>query len=147
MKIRKAIEKDVEQIVKLCEEHAVFEKATFSKKNKIELLTQHLFHSKINLKCLVVELNNEIVGYATFIKQFSTWDADFYIYLDCLFLREKVRGRGMGKRMMNKVKDYAKSENCNSIQWQTPEFNKKAIAFYKKLGAESKTKERFFWKP
>ncbi|OEK08241.1 GNAT family N-acetyltransferase [Flavivirga aquatica] len=146
MIIRDIKEKDLEQIVQLCELHAAYEKAKYSPKNKFELLSQHLFNTSNNVNCLVVELNQNIVGYATYIKQFSTWDASFYIYLDCLFLKEETRGKGIGVLIMQKIKDYAKSENCEIIQWQTPDFNENAISFYKKIGAQSKVKERFFWK-
>jgi GNAT superfamily N-acetyltransferase len=93
---------------------------------------------------LVVEKENTLIGYATFMKQFSTWDADFYIYLDCLYLKETSRGKGLGKIIMEMIKEYSKVENCTHIQWQTPNFNKKAIQFYLKIGATAKTKERFF---
>ena len=78
------------------------------------------------------------------MKQFSTWDANFYIYLDCLYLKENTRGKGLGKMIMEKIKEYGKSNNCNIIQWQTPDFNKKAITFYNKIGGKSKSKERFY---
>ncbi|MGY0425401.1 MAG: N-acetyltransferase family protein [Polaribacter sp.] len=147
MQIRFAEKQDVKQIVKLCKLHATYEKTAFDITNKEELLSKHLFDCSNNIKCLVVENDNKIVGYATFIKQFSTWDANFYIYLDCLYFRETFRGKGLGTEIMNKIKEYAISENCKIIQWQTPDFNEKAITFYQKLGAESKTKERFSWKP
>ncbi len=146
MTIRFAKEADIKQIVLLCEAHAIYEKAKFDSKEKAPLLLQYLFRSENALKCVVVEQNNELLGYATFMKQFSTWDADFYIYLDCLYLKEETRGKGIGTKIMAVVKEYAVSENCNVIQWQTPDFNTDAITFYKKIGAKSKTKERFFWK-
>jgi len=59
---------------------------------------------------LVVEQESLIVGYATFMKQFSTWDTDFYIYLDCLFLKENTRGNGLGGLIMEKIKEYAKNQ-------------------------------------
>ncbi|WP_148639138.1 GNAT family N-acetyltransferase [Aquimarina longa] len=93
----------------------------------------------------MIEESKEIIGYTTFMKQFSTWDANFYIYLDCLFIKEKARGKGLGMFIMERVKEYAKSKNCKIIQWQTPDFNQKTINFYQKLGAVSKSKERFFW--
>ncbi len=145
MEIRFAKEKDVKQIVKLCELHANYEKAMFNSTNKEALLLKYLFDASNNIKCLVVEDANQIVGYSTFMKQFSTWDANYYIYLDCLFFMEEVRGKGLGTKLMEKIKAYAKSKNCNVIQWQTPNFNAKAIEFYQKLGAKSKTKERFSW--
>ena len=84
MKIRFAQKKDLPQIIDLCEEHAAYEKAEYNPKNKSELLSNSIFGQNPVLNCLVAENDNGIIGYATFMKQFSTWDANFYIYLDCL---------------------------------------------------------------
>lgn len=146
MEIRFTKEEDLKSIIELFKAHTSYEKITFIEGNKVELLRKQLFNSKEGLKCIVVESVGEIVGYATFIKQFSTWDVDYYIYLDCLFLKESVRGKGIGKDVLEIIKKYAKSVNCSVIQWQTPIFNKRAIQFYSALGAESKSKERFTWK-
>jgi|TARA_B110000240_G_scaffold71174_1_gene81059 GNAT superfamily N-acetyltransferase len=145
MTIRIAEKKDSEAIKKLVKAHAKFEKASALSDNNLDKLINYIFSTDV-VKCLVVELNNEIVGYATFMKQFSTWDANYYIYLDCLYLSKKTRGKGIGTQIMDKIRVYAKSINCSEIQWQTPDFNKEGIDFYKKLGADSKTKERFNWK-
>jgi GNAT superfamily N-acetyltransferase len=145
MTIRIAEKKDSEAIKKLVKAHAKFEKASALSDNNLDKLINYIFSTDV-VKCLVVELNNEIVGYATFMKQFSTWDANYYIYLDCLYLGKKTRGKGIGTQIMDKIRVYAKSINCSEIQWQTPDFNKEGIDFYKKLGADSKTKERFNWK-
>ena len=145
MKIRFAEENDITQLIDLCEAHAIYEKVVFDRENKEELLSKCIFESKYGIKCLVVEENNALMGYATFVKQFSTWDAEFYVYLDCLYLTEETRGKGIGGKIMNRIKQYAVAEGCNVIQWQTPYFNTDAIRFYKKIGGKSKTKERFFW--
>ncbi len=117
-----------------------------SQKNKAERLSKHLFSDEPGVFCLVVENKNEIIGYATYMKQFSTWDSDFYIYMDCLFLTEVSRGLGLGEKLVNRIKQEANKLNCNHIQWQTPDFNSRAMKFYKRIGADSKTKERFFLK-
>lgn len=145
MDIRFAKEKDIKQLVHLCKLHAEFEKSDFNSTGKEQLLSKYLFDTKDIVNCLVVKNQNTLVGYATFMKQFSTWDANFYIYLDCLYFTEKMRGKGLGTKLMQKIKEYAQEENCSMIQWQTPSFNKKAIGFYEKLGAISKSKKRFFW--
>ena len=145
MNIRFAKETDVNQIIVLCEAHAIFEKSDYNPNHKAELLSDELFRNSNGLQCLVVEQNNILIGYATFMKQFSTWDANYYIYLDCLFLSENARGNGIGFQMMCKIKEYAISQKCKLIQWQTPAFNENAILFYNKIGAKSNTKERFFW--
>jgi len=135
---------DLEELVNLCEAHALYEKADFSKEDIKENLQKHLFAQTPTLYCLVVELNSTLIGYATYMKQFSTWDANFYVYMDCLFLNEKSRGLGLGEKLMNTIKEESIKLGCDLIQWQTPTFNSGAIKFYNRIGAYSKDKERFF---
>lgn len=145
MLIRKVEEHDIDQLIELCALHAAYEKSAYDSAGKKEKLFSHFFKEKEGLQCVVVEDDRKLKGYATFIKQFSTWDASYYLYLDCIYLKEEVRGQGLGARLMDLAKSYAKQENCFQVQWQTPKFNQKAIDFYKKIGAQSKEKERFFW--
>jgi len=144
MEIRYAKKRDLPQLIELCKHHAEYEQAAYDEKGKPELLAGFLFGQTPSLKCLVVEQANSLIGYATFMKQFSTWDAGYYIYLDCLFLKEAARGKGLGGFIMERLKEYVKIENCSSLQWQTPDSNQKAIDFYRKIGGVSKRKERFF---
>lgn len=145
MQIRFAERPDIEEIVNLCKLHAAFEKATYDEKNKADLLSKALFEGTNTLKCLVIVDTKKLVGYATFVKQFSTWNANYYLYLDCLFLLEESRGMGIGRRVLDFLRDYAIEQNCFNMEWQTPTFNENAISFYIKIGAVPKTKERFIW--
>ena len=145
IEIRRAFEDELPQIITLCELHAEYEKANYNDINKAKSLKKHLFSEENTLQCLVAIHQNELVGYATFMRQFSTWESDFHLSIDCLFFKELYRRMGLGKRIMEKIKAYASDTKCKTIQWQTPEFNKKAIAFYQKLGANTKRKESFTW--
>lgn len=145
MLIRRVEERDMDQLIDLCALHAVYEKSEYDRLNKKDRLHNQLFTMKDSLQCIVAESQGKLLGYVTFIKQYSTWDADHYVYLDCIYLKEESRGRGIGSKLMQLVKAYAEQQNCFQVQWQTPDFNDKAIKFYHNLGAVSKTKERFFW--
>ncbi len=144
--IRFAKESDLDQLVELCRLHAEFEKSEYSKDGKKEGLKMNLFADPPSLYCLVaVDLDTgKLLGYASFMKQFSTWDADFYIYMDCLYLKEESRGFGIGEKIMDRIKSEGNKLGCNLIQWQTPKFNTRAIKFYNRIGGHSKDKERFF---
>ncbi|MEX2346994.1 MAG: GNAT family N-acetyltransferase [Balneolaceae bacterium] len=142
--IRFAEEADIPEIIELCQQHAEFERAEYNETGKQEKLKKHLFSSPSGLKCLIAEVEGNIAGYACYIKQFSTWDADFYIYMDCLFLNDNYRGYGTGEKMMDRIKEETRKLGCSLIQWQTPDFNNRAMKFYRKIGAYSKSKERFF---
>ena len=103
MNIRFANNNDLPQIIELCKEHAEYERAEYEQKNKAELLSEFIFGQNPSLKCLIVEQDNSIIGYATYMKQFSTWDSKFYIYMDCLFLKEKSGEKFFGEFFKSKL--------------------------------------------
>lgn len=143
--IVRPIRKDeIDQLITLCHEHAEYENSHYTDTNKDKLLKKELFRENPVLKCFVAEDNGLIAGYTTFIVQFSTWDAAHYVYMDCLYLKEVFRGKGIGKQLLNVVTDFANRNGYSHVQWQTPADNAKAINFYKMIGAESKAKQRFF---
>ncbi len=143
-KIRFAEPSDMEQLVQLCEAHAHFEKSDYDSKGKATQLQGAIFASEPKLYCLVVESDGVLIGYATYMVQYSTWDAAPYIYMDCLYLKELARGLRIGEKLVRHIQKEGQKLGCNLVQWQTPDFNVRAIKFYKRLGASSKSKERFY---
>ena len=146
MIIRAAAPQDMEQIIELCALHAEYEAYNFHETHNADALFNCLFVQQEVVHCLVVEENNQLLGYATYMKQFSTWEAGHYLYLDCLFLRAHARGRGIGRKLLHELQGIAQKKKCGWMEWQTPKSNENAIRFYKRIGAFSKTKERFSWK-
>ena len=143
--IRFAERKDINQIIALCSLHATHEKVPYNIEGKAECLKEDIFSPTPKLYCLVVENQGVLLGYATYMRQYATWDACEYIYMDCLFIKEFVRGYGLGEKLVNKIKQEGKKLRCDLIQWQTPDFNIRAMKFYRRIGAISKSKERFFF--
>ncbi|MBS1731717.1 MAG: GNAT family N-acetyltransferase [Bacteroidetes bacterium] len=143
-KIRHVKKEDLTELVILCKEHAQYEKTEYNTLHKEQLLEECLFNDTPSLLCLVVEADKKLIGYTTYMSQFSTWEAAYYIYMDCLFLKEGWRGFGLGEKLIEEIKIEGKRLGCSLIQWQTPAFNTRAIKFYNRIGASSKTKERFF---
>ncbi len=143
--IRNIQREDLPTLLEFCQAHADLEQSPFDPKAKLERWSQCLFDPGLGIHCWMLEIEGQLIGYATFMRQFSTWDAHLYLYLDCLYLAENFRGQGFGAQVMQAIKDFAQKESYSIIQWQTPVFNQEAIAFYKGLGAASKPKERFFW--
>ena len=141
--IREASAEDIHSIIELCMEHAAYEQANYNSNGKAEKLAAMLFYPNPKLHCAVAECENKIIGYTSFSKECSTWHAAYYIYMDCLFLKDTYRGFGIGKALVNKVIEYAKQSNTHHIEWQTPSFNKRAIEFYERIGAIATEKIRF----
>lgn len=142
--IRKVQPTDMAALVALCSLHAAFERAAYDPTGKAEALSEHLFAPTPSLFCLVVEHAGDLVGYTSYTRQFSTWDATHYIYMDCLYLREEMRGFGIGEQLVNHIRIEARKMGCTLIQWQTPDFNTRAMKFYDRIGGQAKAKVRYF---
>lgn len=143
--LRPAEPRDMYTLIRLCAAHAEYERADYDPTEKQENLAKHLFQENPPLYCIVAEAESQVVGYATYMRQYSTWDAAYYLYMDCIYLFEEYRNYGIGAEMMKYIQKEAKRLECTHIQWQTPDFNTDAIRFYKRIGGISKDKERFFW--
>ena len=143
--IRPVQPEDLSVLVELCRKHAEYEQASFDPTNKEYLLAKELFAENPKLFCMVVESNQQLVGYASYTFDYSTWDAGMFLYLDCLYLETECRGLGIGEEIMQKLKEIAQQNNCVNIQWQTPDFNTRAIKFYERVGGIGNNKVRFTW--
>jgi GNAT superfamily N-acetyltransferase len=141
--IRKCEIKDLSKLVILCQKHAEFEKSEFFPEGKEENLKNALFAKNPKLYCLVVSTAETIVGYASYTFDYSTWDTAAFLYMDCLFLEEEARSFGIGEVLIEQLKQIAIQNNCINIEWQTPQFNIRAIKFYNRIGAKGKDKVRF----
>ncbi|HVF16786.1 MAG TPA: GNAT family N-acetyltransferase, partial [Steroidobacteraceae bacterium] len=81
--------------------------------------------------------------YATATIDYATWMSREFIHLDCLFVTDRVRSRGVGARLLESVCEYARAAGITQVQWQTPDWNLDAQRFYKRVGATPKPKVRF----
>ncbi len=135
---------DLPGLVELCAEHALYERSNFDPVGKVEALRGILFAPDARLRCLVVQDGEALIGYATFSVECSTWDADHYMHMDCLFLRPRARSKGIGRSLMQAIARQALEQGVTRMQWQTPSFNVDALRFYDRLGPVKKEKFRLF---
>lgn len=143
--VRAARLSDLDEVIRLCAEHAAYERASYDPAGKAERLAPLLFGPNPRLHCLVLEgPDRRLMGYATYTLECSTWDADYYFHVDCLYLREEVRSRGIGWAMGKRLAQEMVKAGVPSIQFQTPPFNTQAIRIYEAMGAKQKEKVRFY---
>ena len=145
--IRRATPRDVGAVLSLCAEHAAYERAPLDDRDRADALRRALFLERPRLWCLVVEAAGALSGYATYALEFSTWQAEQYVHVDCLYLQPRFRGGGIGGDIMNRIAAHAALLGCAEIQWQTPAWNEGAIRFYDRLGATRVEKLRYRWTP
>ena len=61
--------------------------------------------------------------------------------MDDLFVQEKYRKNGIGKRLLDSIIEIGKKEKCEKLRWQVSNWNKNAQEFYKSLGVHIDNRE------
>lgn len=86
------------------------------------------------VKFLLFEANGVPVGFANLMIIFSVWTHGLAMIIDDLYLVPECRGKGYGRKAMEIIEQYAKSEGCKRIQFQSEVTNPNAMEFYIALG-------------
>lgn len=135
-RIRNAAPADVPAIVGLIKELADFEKLGHLAQATPEKLHPQLFGEKPPVECWVAEgEKGELVAFALFFTNFSTFLAQPGIYLEDLYVQPAHRGTGLGKAMLSRLAALAVERGCGRFEWSVLDWNVNAIDFYKKMGA------------
>jgi len=133
--IRKALKKDMPDVLSLIKALAVFEKEPNAVNITIKDLERDGFGSQPAFYCFVAEVNNKVEGIALVYKRYSTWKGSV-LHLEDLIVSQKMRGTGIGTALLNEVIKYGHSLNVKRINWEVLDWNESAIAFYEKKGAK-----------
>lgn len=94
--IRQIIPQDIQMLIPLCREYAAYEGVRYEENEQADGSAKAFFGSPPVLYGWVVEKDRELIGYITATRDYATWVADFFIHMDCLFLREVYRENGLG---------------------------------------------------
>jgi GNAT superfamily N-acetyltransferase len=135
IEIRPASEADTPLIHTFIRELADFERLLEEAPVTEELLRRNLFGPDPHAEVLIANWNGEPAGFALFFYNFSTFLGKPGIYLEDLFVRERLRGKGIGKALMEHLARLAVARGCGRLEWAALNWNEQAIGFYKKLGA------------
>jgi GNAT superfamily N-acetyltransferase len=133
--IRAATPADVGAVFALMYELAEFEKLTHLFVATESSLHDALFGARPAAEALVAEQAGEVVGYALFFHNFSTFLAKRGLYLEDLYVRPALRGRGLGTKLLKKLAALAVERQCGRFEWSVLDWNQNAIDFYEKMGA------------
>ena len=99
-------------------------------------LVRQGFGPEPKYRCLIAEWDGKPAGFALFHYNFSTWRGQPGLYLEDLFVLVEMRGKGIGKALLQKLAKIALEENCYGLRWMVLEWNDPALKFYESLGAE-----------
>ena len=134
--IRPATINDCELILSFIRELADYEKLLHEVVADISSLENTLFGDKPYAEVIIADFQGEAVGFALFFHNYSTFLGKPGLYLEDLYIRPTMRGRGFGKCLLAYVASVAVSRNCGRLEWSVLNWNKPAIDFYRSLGAE-----------
>ncbi|GLR12242.1 N-acetyltransferase [Chitinimonas prasina] len=139
--IRLATAADAASLARLCEAHARYERIPYQAEGHAQRLATALQQARLH--AWLAEQSGEVLGYASTTLDYATLAGLAYLHLDCLYLRPDARGQGLGAALLATVCQHGRSLGCKELQWQTPDWNQGAIRFYRRLGAQQRSKVRF----
>jgi GNAT superfamily N-acetyltransferase len=143
-RIRDATIADIPIILQLIRDLATYERAPNDVVATEEGLHEVLFGAEPSAKVVIAFENTEPVGFAVYFFNFSTWLGRPGLYLEDLFVKPEMRGRGYGRALLVHLAKIARDHNCGRMEWAVLTWNEPAIEFYKKLGAVSLDDWRVF---
>ena len=132
--IRLAQKKDCPRLLALVRELAIFENAPDEVTVSLSHFEESGFGDNQVWWGFVAEIDGIIEGFALCYVRFSTWKGQ-RLYLEDFYVTEKMRGKGIGKMIFDRVILEMKEKKFNGMVWQVLEWNEPAIQFYKKYNA------------
>ena len=127
--IRAIEEKDKNQWLNLWAGYLEFYKSTISIV-QTELTWKRLINNELKMFGFVAENEEGVIGFTHCLFRPSTWTETDYCYLEDLFVDPLIRGKGVGRALMDKVFELAREKKSKRVYWTTQEFNKTARVLY-----------------
>ena len=100
-----------------------------------ERLRQTLFGPKPAAEVLFAHFERECAGFAVFFETYSTFLAEPGLYLEDLYVKPHLRGKGIGLALLKHLARIARERGHGRVEWGVLDWNQPSIEFYKKLGA------------
>ena len=141
--LRDAVREDVPLMLQYVRELAEYEREPESAMaTEADFLRDRFEAQPPQFGCVMAEWDGQPAGMALYCHNYSTWKGRHGIHIEDIFVRPALRGRGIGKALLLRVAAIAHEQKCGRLQWDVLEWNKPAIGFYEKLGAQMLTEWR-----
>jgi GNAT superfamily N-acetyltransferase len=134
--VRRATKGDSAQFLLLI---TAFAKAVRHHKTPDSAAKRRLIHdifSRKRVHLFVATFSKRLVGYALYFYTYSSFVGKPNLYIEDLFVLDEYKNQGIGRLLFMKCAQEAQRNNCSVISWAVLTWNKKALRFYHKLGAE-----------
>ena len=136
LSIRNSVDADIPLILDFIRHLATYEREPDAVVATAGDLRRDGFGPEPKYRCVIAEWNNQPAGFAFFFYNYSTWRGQPGLYLEDLFVLPEMRGKGIGKALLQHLAQIALRDHCYGIRWMVLEWNEPALKFYDSLGAE-----------
>lgn len=136
LRIRPAVAGEASLVLGFIRELAEYERLAHEVDASLEGIDAALFGPQPRVFCDIAEWEGEPVGFALWFYNFSTFRGRHGIYLEDLFVRENMRGRGIGKALLANLARRCVAEGLPRLEWWVLDWNAPSIAFYRSIGAQ-----------
>lgn len=133
--IRSAVPEDTALILQFIKALADYEQMADQVVATEELLTEFIFRQH-KAEVILGFYQQEPVCFALFFHNFSTFMGRPGIYLEDLYVKPEMRGKGLGTALLSYLEDLAQERDCGRLEWACLNWNEPSIRFYKQLGAK-----------
>jgi GNAT superfamily N-acetyltransferase len=133
--LRAAEARDVPAIVGLIRELAEFEKLTHLVEVTPQRLHPQLFGERPAAEAVVAERDGQVIGFALFFTNFSTFLGKPGLYLEDLYVQPAQRGNGVGRALLTHLAALANARGYGRFEWSVLDWNVDAIRLYQNMGA------------
>lgn len=136
VRLRPAGPGDAPEIHRLIVALATYEREPDAVEVTPDTLRDQLAAERPPFACLLAEADDhQVVGFALYFHNYSTWRGRPGLYLEDLFVEPAHRGRGIGRALLVALARIAVERGCARMEWAVLDWNAPAIAFYQGLGA------------
>lgn len=137
IEIRRVRPEDGAALANLIDALADYEKLTPPTPEAYERMRRDLFeHNRV--QSWLAWVDGKAAGYTIVCETYSSFLALPTLYLEDLFVKPEYRSKGVGRALFNEMRTEAKRRGCGRMEWTVLDWNKLAIDFYERLGAERK---------
>jgi ribosomal protein S18 acetylase RimI-like enzyme len=99
------------------------------------IVRRDAFGPRRAFRVLVAEVSARVIGYASFVVGYNTDVAARELWMHDLFVLSAWRGRGVGQALVTAVAWEAVRRGLACLEWGVRDSNRRAIRFYRRLGA------------
>lgn len=129
---------DIPLILELIREMGEYTRLSHEISATGDSLRDSLFGPRPVAEVVIAGYQGRPAGFLVFFHNFSTFVGRAGLYLEDIYVKPELRGRGLGRVMLAWLARLALERGCRRLEWAVLDWNEPAIALYRRAGAVAK---------